>query len=122
MCQGKPTKKVGEPDRDVLLCQALEKTEIRSSVIRCEDSAIMSQNCEIILVLSSPNVKDSQGVEKSVQVLPQTIRAENLPSVFTQAAVKKMADKEFHSLRYWRKEEVQLQVKLQTIKNNMRKV
>ena len=88
MCQGKPTKKVGKPDRDVLLCQALEKMEIRSNVIRCEDSAIMSQNSEIILVLSSPNVKDSLGVEKSVQVLPQTIRAETLSSVFTRAAVK----------------------------------
>ena len=95
MCQGKPTKKVGEPDRDVLLCQALEKTEIRSSVIRCEDSAIMSQNFEIILVLSSPNVKDSLGVEKSVQVLPQTIRAETLPSVITRAAVKKWLIKNF---------------------------
>ena len=93
MSRGKPTKKVGGPD--VLLCQALEKTEIRSSVIRCEDSATVSQNFEIILMLSSSNVKDLQMAEKNVQVLPQTIHAETLPSVFTRAAVKEWLLKNF---------------------------
>ena len=95
MSEGKPTKKVGEPSRDVLLCQALETTEIRSSVISCEDSATMSQNYEIIVMLSSSNVKDSQVVEKNVQVLPQTINAETLPSVFTRTAVKEWLLKNF---------------------------
>ena len=95
MSKGKPNKKVGELERDILLCQALEKTEIRSSVIRCEDSATMSQKFEIVLMLRSSNVKDSQTVEENVQFLPQTIHADTLPSVFTRTAVKEWLLKNF---------------------------
>ena len=40
-------------------------------------------------------MKDPQEVEKRVQVLPQTLRAETLPPVFTRAAVKRWLIKNF---------------------------